>query len=447
MRSVVVGVAFVSVLLAGSVHGSAVASSGKGPFRFLLRVSGVLSHRTVDVRTKGVMSFKAGYIVNTQGGALFDAGYNWGAATNPVVGQYALFAAGDDVGIANLRRRELYHRLDLPKAWPMFTAVGANPETAATAYMSEGDWLLQVLGPVSGHSSVVQKASERMVASERTDALGSWGYGMRAELGFLYYFTQCVGAGVSAGWKLEGARKKDRDTLENMSLVVADQKESVKLQSGAEAQVDFAKISFAHNKGIIADNIKLTRKIEETLSVMANMIWHPTHSFSLLFSVGVRRYQLEASYEIGRLAIPGTPESYTRDFTHDGDKGSRLISVDKNRKLVLDGVVWPVAVGLSLQYHVSSAHYFFAGIEYTSFTHELKGKSETSSKDSDVPQPDYDYVVQKVENPTVETPTLIQIVDAPTAAHQSAAKDVELRISSRFDVREVGATLGYTLML
>lgn len=436
IRGVVVGCA-VTLSLSAATR---TVSCGSGPVKFIFRASAVFTKRDVSVSSQAEIGCKTGILYNATEGdrQVFNGG--WNTVTAPPIndGDLARLLAADYVGFERqVRRRELYHTLAW-NTWPVYNAGRLRWEEAPfavdTARQRERV-MYQVLTVDTYYSSL----RERAYHGEHKNTFDDFVFGLRVDVGFLYSFLKQWGVFMTVGWKLEMDRKKDKGEISDVSFSV-DKKMEEFQGLGEKDKFDITKKIFAHSQGMLATGVKVTAKIKETLSVMAGVCWSPVEKLSFMFSGGVRRYVLEATYSGGVATIPGTASSYASGYTRKSGKSQWLVSPDKEVKLT--GTAWPVAFSFMVGYNIYQMHNFFVGVEYATFSKELKGDVQ-GAKAEDAEQA---YGACALKNPLLETPTAAQVAD-PMNIHQSAATDVELRYRTKIDVTDVGGVIGYTIAL
>ena len=422
-------------------------TKGMGHFRVYLSVHGVYSQRKVTLKSMMTTRFNAGYLYAQNAVQTLERRWDDAVVAAP--------AAGEVLGIAGVRPAGLTTRFsDVPAAF-MFS--GSSPRewivsdgggvfndddaTLATRHVMEKALFYREANANVPTDKALVDAKEREAHAGAEANFEYDVFGVRAEIGLGYRVLRNLTAFLAVSYRFDSDDKKAKKNVVNdMTFETKGMQETFSAPGGRALSANLVGASFAYNEARLAQGMKATVKISESVGFMFGVDWVPCPMFAVAIKAGFRRYDLEVAYEDGALAYPGTTGMFVDAFTKDNG-AFRLLASQKDTKRLLQGVAWPFVMGASASFVIARLHRFTLGMDYTLFNAEL-----TTDGGDEHKQTDAEGSVVRLASPYSVGPTFAQMRDG-SGVHQFLASGVTNTLTAKLEVQELGVFGGYTIAL
>jgi len=490
---------------AASGMGSMMGSGMFGQFRLSFGLSALMSKKSITTTTTMTTKYKAGYLYapdgqNTigQDRGVFEVQSNvpmTGMQANQSIGIGAAAPAGNSivslrvngvqVAFNNVNGNPAFASLTpavqaaglkflqtgkLPTAWVQVATNNTNgninvsaANAGVSAALNNPTWDQMMLGALAADGYTASatrtgvKEGERTATAETATKYDLTTWGIRPEVRVGYCVMDELEIFIGARYAFDLTSKDNKDNEKTAKFEAQKVEADLKAQDTTTAisKVDLIKASFAYNKGLLASDVTVKTAVQETVSIHGGLVWQPALMLKVFGFAGVKRYTIEVSYQGGDYAYPGTVGMYADTYTKANNRYKLLIS-RKDTTRTLKATAWPFTFGGGVSVCFMEMHNITLGMEYASFTSEIKPEDSTSSNDSkddsskdnssSSDSGDHKDAEIKLSNPYDADPTLGQWVNG-TGTHQFTGTDVTNRIAAKVEVSDFTFTAGYTLTL
>jgi len=464
MKYLTKGIAFASVfaLPLSAAMGSMGSSMSKSPLRFYLSLGGVYKKKDVKVTSEVIAEYNTSFYAVGDNANVFANGWDQNGAT-PANANDVMALAGLNHGpiaavVNDAARINIARTLQLP------TNILAQPNGGGGAVITASSTIQNALVrvitvPLAGgnlNQAGVLKDDRYSVSATHTSNLDIGNFGVRLDGGIGYAILDELVIYASGGYCFEigGDKDKSSSTL-NLELKDNDKETEIKAADGTTkiTKKGLTNKPFAWNKNKVTKDLKASATVKETVNIVGGLRWMPADMIELYAFAGVKRYEVEVSYDGGYLAYPGRPELYVEDFRKKDDVHKLLVKNEKT--YTLKETAWPFTFGGGLNIVFCDMHHLGFAVEYASFDMELAGgeakSSDSDKKDDDKKDSSSDSSEKYIETETIGNPigdvTLANMAPNIQSWHMSDAKDVKYKIKSKVDVGDLTFKLAYTISL